>query len=78
MNLREGVAGGRGMEMGTKDAPNDDRLLTPAEVAALFRVDPKTVTRWAVAGKLSSFRTLGGHRRYYRDEVRRFLLREAP
>jgi len=22
-------------------------LLTPAEVASLFRVDPKTVTRWA-------------------------------
>ena len=29
-------------------------LLTPAEVAALFRVDPKTVTRWAKAGKLTS------------------------
>ncbi|MEI7930910.1 MAG: helix-turn-helix domain-containing protein, partial [Actinomycetes bacterium] len=34
-------------------------LLTPAEVAALFHVDPKTVTRWAVAGKLTSIRTLG-------------------
>ena len=39
-------------------------LLTPSEVAALFRVDPKTVTRWAKAGKLTSIRTLGGHRRY--------------
>ena len=48
-------------------------LLTPAEVAALFRVDPKTVTRWAKAGKLSSIRTLGGHRRYREDEVRRVL-----
>ncbi len=28
--------------------PKDpDRLLTPREVAAMFRVDPKTVTRWA-------------------------------
>ncbi len=44
-------------------------LLTPAEVAALFRVDPKTVTRWAVSGKLTSLRTLGGHRRYRADEV---------
>jgi excisionase family DNA binding protein len=51
----------------------DETLLTPAEVAALFRVDPKTVTRWAKAGKLSSIRTLGGHRRYRADEVRRFL-----
>jgi excisionase family DNA binding protein len=39
-------------------------LLTPSEVATLFRVDPKTVTRWAKSGKLSSIRTLGGHRRY--------------
>lgn len=48
-------------------------LLTPAEVAALFRVDPKTVTRWAKAGKLSSIRTLGGHRRYRETEVRALL-----
>ncbi|MDP9432625.1 MAG: BldC family transcriptional regulator [Actinomycetota bacterium] len=48
-------------------------LLTPAEVAALFRVDPKTVTRWAKAGKLASIRTLGGHRRYREDEVRALL-----
>ncbi len=48
-------------------------LLTPAEVAALFRVDPKTVTRWAKAGKLTSIRTLGGHRRYRESEVRNLL-----
>ena len=50
--------------------PEADELLTPAEVAALFRVDPKTVTRWAKAGKLTSIRTLGGHRRYRAAEVR--------
>ena len=44
-------------------------LLTPAEVAMLFRVDPKTVTRWAQAGKLHAIRTLGGHRRFDRAEV---------
>ena len=53
--------------------PAPEALLTPAEVAALFRVDPKTVTRWAKAGKLSSIRTLGGHRRYRETEVRRLL-----
>lgn len=47
----------------------EDSLLTPAEVAAMFRVDPKTVTRWAVAGKLTAVRTLGGHRRYRTGEV---------
>jgi excisionase family DNA binding protein len=48
----------------------NEHLLTPAEVAALFRVDPKTVTRWARAGKISSIRTLGGHRRYRASEIR--------
>ena len=48
-------------------------LMTPAEVATAFRVDPKTVTRWAKAGKLSSIRTLGGHRRYHGAEVRAHL-----
>ena len=50
-----------------------DPLLTPGEVAALFRVDPKTVTRWAKAGKLTAIRTLGGHRRYRSSEVHRLL-----
>jgi excisionase family DNA binding protein len=52
---------------------NQEKLLTPAEVASLFRVDPKTVTRWAKAGKLTSIRTLGGHRRYKESEVRSLL-----
>ena len=49
-------------------------LLTPSEVAALFRVDPKTVTRWAKAGKLTSIRTLGGHRRFKESEVKSLLV----
>jgi len=51
-----------------------ESLLTPAEVAAMFRVDPKTVTRWAKSGKISAIRTLGGHRRFHESEVRRLLL----
>ena len=50
-----------------------DRLLTPGEVAALFRVDPKTVTRWASAGRIGSIRTPGGHRRFRESEVRALL-----
>lgn len=53
------------------DAP--EQLLTPSEVAALFRVNPKTVTRWARAGKLTAIRTLGGHRRFRASEIRRCL-----
>ena len=56
------------------DPKNDqDALLTPSEVAAMFRVNPKTVTRWARAGKISAIRTLGGHRRFRAAEIRRFL-----
>lgn len=61
------------MQTGEGQDRRDDELLTPSEVAKLFRVDPKTVTRWAKAGKLSSIRTLGGHRRYRAAEVHRLL-----
>jgi excisionase family DNA binding protein len=51
----------------------EDRLLTPGEVAALFRVDPKTVGRWAAAGRLVYIRTPGGHRRFRESEIRALL-----
>jgi excisionase family DNA binding protein len=57
----------------TAHAGSSERLLTPGEVAALFRVDPKTVTRWASAGRIGSIRTPGGHRRFRESEVRSML-----
>ncbi len=62
-------------ESGTPEsgAPASGELLTPSEVAAMFRVNPKTVTRWARAGKISAIRTLGGHRRFRAAEIRKFL-----
>jgi excisionase family DNA binding protein len=54
----------------THEAPE---LLTPSEVAALFRVNPKTVTRWARAGRISYIKTLGGHRRFRADEIRKLV-----
>ena len=56
---------------------SNERLLTPGEVAALFRVDPKTVTRWAASGRISSIRTPGGHRRFRESEVRALLRGDA-
>ena len=56
---------------------NNERLLTPGEVAALFRVDPKTVTRWAASGRITSIRTPGGHRRFRESEVRALLRGES-
>lgn len=50
-----------------------DRLMTPGEVANLFRVDPKTVSRWAISGRIPSVRTPGGHRRFRETDVRALL-----
>ncbi|WP_309237418.1 BldC family transcriptional regulator [Actinomadura sp. BRA 177] len=49
------------------------QLLTPGDVATMFRVDPKTVTRWADGGKLASIRTLGGVRRFSRQQVEHLM-----
>ncbi len=61
------------MTIQDQDLETEETLLTPAEVAQKFRVNPKTVTRWAKAGKLSAIRTLGGHRRFRASEVNRCL-----
>ena len=57
------------------DREATEHLLTPGEVASMFRVDPKTVTRWASAGRIGSIRTPGGHRRFRESEVRSMLAR---
>ncbi|TDC70082.1 BldC family transcriptional regulator [Actinomadura sp. GC306] len=49
------------------------QLLTPGDVATMFRVEPKTVTRWADGGKLASIRTLGGVRRFSRQQVEHLM-----
>lgn len=57
---------------------NLPELLTPAQVAKAFAVDPKTVTRWAKAGKLPpAVVTLGGHRRWKRREIEALLNRDS-
>ena len=56
---------------------NTERLLTPHQVAQMFRVDPKTVARWASNGWIGSIRTPGGHRRFRETEVRALLAERA-
>jgi excisionase family DNA binding protein len=46
-----------------------ERYLSPAQVAELLHVSPKTVAHWAKLGKLPYLRTLGGHRRYPEDAI---------
>ena len=57
----------------TETAREDGPLLTPGEVAGIFRVDPRTVTRWAEAGRIASVRTPGGHRRFREAEIKGLL-----
>lgn len=57
----------------TEQMIDQDKLMTPSEVAKLFRVDPKTVTRWAKDGKLSSIVTPGGHKRFWRSYIIKLL-----
>jgi excisionase family DNA binding protein len=61
------------MPQNQNPTPDPEQLLTPSEVAAMFRVNPKTVTRWARAGKISAIRTLGGHRRFKASEIQKYL-----
>jgi excisionase family DNA binding protein len=57
----------------TTTAAAAEQLLAPGQVAVMFKVDPRTVTRWAQAGRLTSIRTLGGHRRFREAEVLELL-----
>jgi excisionase family DNA binding protein len=52
------------------DAPT---MFAPGDVARLLGVNPKTVTRWCVEGRLTAFRTPGGHRRIPVDALVGFL-----
>ena len=58
--------------------PETDRLLTPAEVAALFGVNPRTVWKWTTPGMawLTPVKTPGGHNRFRESEV--LALRNGP
>lgn len=58
---------------GDNDRTGEDELLTPSDVAALFHVDPKTVTRWAQAGKIGCITAVGGHPRFRHTEIHALL-----
>jgi excisionase family DNA binding protein len=49
------------------------RYLTPADVAYLFRVDVRTISRWATQGKIPYVLTPGGHKRFHSDDVDKLL-----
>jgi excisionase family DNA binding protein len=72
------VEAGAEIGRGTEALMAEHELLTPGEVAVMFRVNPKTVTRWARAGRISAIRTMGGHRRFRASEIQRFIDNDVP
>jgi excisionase family DNA binding protein len=50
-----------------------DRPLTTGQVAKLFGVHRDTVALWADAGRLPSFRTPGGQRRFPVAEIAKLV-----
>jgi excisionase family DNA binding protein len=67
--LGRSLAGKTGMRV----PPSIERMLKPAEAAAMLGVDPETVTEWANDGLLAAVRTPGTHREYRETEVRAVL-----
>ncbi|MFF4413539.1 BldC family transcriptional regulator [Streptosporangium sp. NPDC001559] len=55
-----------------------ERLLTPGEVARIFGVDPKTVNRWALTGRIPSVRTPSRQRRYRETDIKALLNGSTP
>lgn len=53
---------------------NDDKLLTSHQAANLVQVDPSSVVKWINDGKLSAFKTPGGHRRIRQRDLVNFLI----
>ncbi len=50
-----------------------DQLLTSSEVGALLQVNPSSVKKWVDDGKITAFRTPGGHRRIRASDLVDFL-----
>jgi excisionase family DNA binding protein len=62
--------GSRGAGSAVEDQPAEDAWLSIHEASALLGITPSTLRRWADEGQVSMTRTLGGHRRFARDEIR--------
>lgn len=52
------------------------KVLSPVETARLLMISPVTLRQWAQKKKIASHSTLGGHRRFFYDDVIAFAKRE--
>jgi excisionase family DNA binding protein len=63
--------------MQTKHASPSEEHLPVSAAAALIGISADTLRRWEKAGRISSFRTPTGHRRFSRADVLALLTVEA-
>jgi excisionase family DNA binding protein len=56
-------------ETSQETGPVGDDYVTPGEAARYLHVSPKTINRWANDGRIPCIVTLGGHRRFRREDV---------
>src|SRR5215510_11557633 len=49
------------------------QLLTSSEVGAILQVNPSTIKKWVTDGRISAFRTPGGHYRIRASDLVHFL-----
>lgn len=54
-------------------ATNHTEWFTLSEASKLLGVHPATIRQWSDEGKLATFRTPGGHRRFARSDIDRLL-----
>ena len=51
----------------------EESLLSISEASKLIGVSDATLRQWTDEGKIKAFITPGGHRRYYRAELKKFI-----
>lgn len=49
------------------------KYLTPKEAASYLNVSTESIRNWTKAGKLKAVTTLGGHRRFYLEDIENFI-----
>src|SRR5215468_8393406 len=59
-------------------APVQDEWLTLGQAATYLGVAQSTMRKWTDSGRVASFKTPGGHRRYKRSDLDQFLDRSGP
>lgn len=50
-----------------------NKLLSPQQAAKMLNVTITTLRNWDVAGKIKAIRTLGGHRRYKLQDIKKIV-----